>query len=200
MLWLNWGTIKEIFNYPVVYKETKLDLKKILTKEKETLVKMPEVSLVPQDQEIKKSGTTKSYYSLNIPKINITAPLLFAAKEDRAYFQDLLKQGVVAYPTSALPGQEGVSIILGHSAPPGWPKIRYDWVFSNLNELQEDDIIYLSSGNKNYAYTVTKKFFLNRGQKIPIVRRNESSKSIVFLISCWPPGVDYKRIIIQAEL
>lgn len=199
LLWLNRSTIQEIFSYQTVYEEAWKDLREIFAKEENPTVPMPEVRLVPKDTAEPGGATPTTAYAIYIPKIGVTAPLLFAEQREESYLQELLKQGVVAYPTSAAPGQDGASIILGHSAPAGWPKIRYDWIFSRLNELQKGDIVYLKAGETAYPYTVTKKFILNRGEEIPIERVSDAS-SVAILLSCWPPGVDYKRIAVQAEL
>lgn len=199
MLWLNRSAIREIFSYRAVYEETFKDLGEIFAREENPNIPMPDVRLVPEDALEDDLKSSTSAYGVAIPKIGVTAPLLFAEQREQAYLQELLKQGVVAYPTSSAPGQDGVSIILGHSAPSGWPKIRYDWIFGRLSELQEGDVVYLTAGETEYAYTVTKKIILNRGEEIPITRVTDTS-SVVILLTCWPPGVDYKRIAVQAEL
>jgi len=131
--------------------------------------------------------------SIEIEKIKISAPLIIVGKEEEV--KKALDRGVVLWPGSALPGQKGQTIILGHSAPPNWPKIKYDWVFSNLNLLEKGDEIVIYFQNKKYVYFVEDKIFLNRGQELP---KTDPEKSILFLISCWPPGKDLRRIAIEA--
>ena len=200
LLWLNWGTFREVFNYRAVYGDTIEDLQEIFAKDGKVAAPMPKIDLVPKaapENDIAFETNPKS--QISIPKINVTAPLLFAENSNEQYLQKLLKQGVVAYPGSVLPGKEGISIMLGHSAPSGWPKINYDWVFSDLNELKENDVVLVSFGQQTYSYVVTKKFILNKGQDIPIERVSAAS-SVIVLLTCWPPGVDYKRIAVQVEL
>jgi LPXTG-site transpeptidase (sortase) family protein len=131
--------------------------------------------------------------SIEIEKIKISAPLISVGKESEV--KKALDRGVVLWPNSARPGENGQTIILGHSAPPNWPKIKYDWVFSNLNLLEKGDEIVIYFKNKKYIYRVEDKFFLNRGQELPKIN---SEKSILFLISCWPPGKDLRRIAVFA--
>lgn len=194
-------TVKEIFNYKMVYGEIIYAVKTRIAKEIAAELRVPQTNLVPTAEAGGQSATTVSADTilLSIPKLTITAPLLFADNTSEPYLQLLLKQGVVAYPGSSPIGSEGVTVILGHSAPPGWPKIRYDWVFSELNQLRAGDQIQILAEGKEYRYEVTKKFFLNKGQEIPLAAIRDS-KSIIILITCWPPGVDYKRIAVQAEL
>jgi LPXTG-site transpeptidase (sortase) family protein len=132
--------------------------------------------------------------SLEIPKIKISAPLIVVGKEEEV--KKALDRGVVLWPGSALPGEKGQVIILGHSAPPNWPKIKYDWVFSNLNLLEKGDEILIYFKKKKYVYRIEEKIFLNRGQELP---KTDPEKSVLFLISCWPPGKDFRRIAIEAS-
>jgi len=110
-----------------------------------------------------------------------------------------LKDGVVHYSQSALPGENGQTVILGHSAPSGWPKINYDWIFSRLNELNPGDEIFVNYKNREYRYEVIQKYFLKAGEEIPDSDLTNSNSMLV-LISCWPPGVNLKRIAVEAEL
>jgi sortase A len=149
-----------------------------------------------EEQKIKEQKTEEFYEkedSIEIPKIKISAPLIIVGKEDEV--KKALDRGVVLWPDSALPGEKGQVIILGHSAPPNWPKIKYDWVFSNLNLLEKNDEILIYFRNKKYVYSVENKIFLNRGQELP---KTDPERSVLFLISCWPPGKDFRRIAIEA--
>jgi len=194
-------TVKEIFNYKMIYGEIIYTIKTNITKEVTAEFQAPQVNLVPTtevtENQFSVASTAESSF-VSIPKIGITTPLLFGENTNENHLQELLRRGVVMYPGSSPIESEGISIILGHSAPKGWPKIYYDHVFSELNNLRAGDKIEIFKG-KTYQYVVTKKFFLNKGQEIPIVKIT-NSKSIVLLVSCWPPGVDKKRIVIQAEL
>jgi sortase A len=148
---------------------------------------------VQQKEEQKTEEFYEKEDSIEIPKIKISAPLIVVGKEEEV--KKTLDRGVVLWPGSALPGEKGQVIILGHSAPQNWPKIKYDWVFSNLNLLEKDDEILIYFRNKKYVYSVENKIFLNRGQELP---KTDPEKSVLFLISCWPPGKNFRRIAIEA--
>jgi len=141
--------------------------------------------------------------SIVIPKIEVRAPLVFL-KDKESDFLSALDRGVAHYPGSSLPDEKGTAIFLGHSAPKGWPKIRHDWVFSSLNELEqgregtEGDEIYIIYQNYQYSYKVIEKIFLDKGEKIPEYLTNSENYYLI-LISCWPPGQDLRRIAVVAE-
>ena len=149
-------------------------------------------------EEVKTTYTEKNNI-LEIPKLSIEVPIVFSQNTDKAAIVKDLDSGVVYYPGSVLPGQKGQIVVLGHSAPPGWPKIKYDWVFSNLNELNEGDKVFIDLNNKQYTYTVKTKLIIDKGADIPTDELLKD-KNVLVLITCYPPGKDYKRIVVQAVL
>jgi len=98
-----------------------------------------------------------------------------------------------------LPGSVGQTIILGHSAPSGWPKIKYDWVFTHLVDLEKGDEIFVYFNNRKYVYEVKEKLFFEKGEEVQESSLTNSENMLV-LISCWPPGKDIRRIGVSAEL
>ena len=148
----------------------------------------------PKIQQYTENGNT-----IKIPKIGISAPLIFVSNSDNGYLHNKLDSGVVHYPGSSMPGEQGQTIVLGHSAPANWPKIKYDWVFSRLNELNKGDQIILNYNNQKYIYSVIRKVFLNKGEEMPEQGLTNNNNTLIS-ISCWPPGKDYKRIAVESEL
>lgn len=187
---INWNEVSWIFNYKVISRAISDFF------QKNNIQPLPN-NPVERENQLSKFEYTEKENSLEIPKIEIEAPLIFVSDEKEVYKS--LDRGVVHFPNSVLPGESGQTIILGHSAPPDWPKIKYDWVFSRLNELNEGDEVFVYFNNRKYSYAVGQKFFLDRGEEIP-ERNLASSKNRLILISCWPPGKDYKRIAVEAIL
>ena len=146
-------------------------------------------------EEEQKEEITEAH--ITIPKIGLSAPIAFVDSTDPDDFLEPLKKGVAHYP-SALPGQKGASIMLGHSAPPGWLGNLYDGVFSDLKDLAEGDLVVVNTPTKSYMYKVSAKLFLERGQDIP-EELTKSNTPRLLLLSCWPPGINNKRIMILAE-
>jgi len=180
---INWNDISWIFNYRVISQT----ISNFFQKDSPIESKMPEtIEFEYSEQE----------NSLEIPKIEVSAPLIFVEDIDKVY--KTLDRGVVHYPGSVLPGENGQTIILGHSAPPNWPDINYDNVFSRLNELEKGDEIFVYFEHQRFNYSVTNKFFLERGEEVPEYLTN--SDNMLILISCWPPGKDIRRIALEASL
>jgi len=140
---------------------------------------------------------------LVIPKFDIKAPIWTVDSESKKEIYANLKNGVVIYPTTSLPGGE-YSIILGHSSRYPWEPGKYKAVFSLLNELVVGDRIHIFWNQKALVYEVVdKKIFLPypKGESYTenIFPPNSNEKTLI-LQSCWPVGVDYKRIAIKTKL
>lgn len=155
-------------------------------------------SITNKEQQIEYPYSSKTN-TLEVPSIGISVPIILAQSTSISALTKDLDKGVVYYPGSVLPGQIGQIVVLGHSAPPNWPKIKHDWVFSDLNNLNYGDQIRLYFDHKEYIYYVREKKILTKGQEIiptPLVNNG----NVLVLVSCWPPGKNLQRIAVQAEL
>lgn len=152
-----------------------------------------------QSTQTAKVNYTDKQSTIEIPKISISVPIIFSNSTEKAALMKDLDLGVVYYPGSVYPGQTGQIVILGHSAPPGWPHIKHDWTFTDLDKLNPGDTIMIDLNNKQYTYVVKKRDIIKRGADVP-TDSSAISNNVLTLISCWPPGRDYQRITVTAEL
>lgn len=134
---------------------------------------------------------------LAIPSLGTELPLVIAKTADAAKIHDLLDFGVVLYPGSAAFGSSGQTVVLGHSAPANWPKIRYERAFSRINELKKGDEVIVSYLGKTYNYRVVRAQIIEKGNGFS--GEALAGNSLV-LVTCWPPGHDQKRIAVEASL
>lgn len=131
---------------------------------------------------------------ISISKINISAPILQVLSDNEKTILNALKNGVVLYPGSSYPGQNGSTVIIGHSSSnPPWTK--YSAIFSLLNRLAPNDLINISFGGKEYTYQVRA---IEKGSVQHILDLGLGGDLI--LSSCWPVGTDQGRIAIVANL
>ena len=139
---------------------------------------------------------------LEMPQFGIKAPILQVETIDSKIIYEKLKQGVVLYPTSDVPGN-GYSIIIGHSSQYPWSPGKYKSVFSLLNQLEQGDKIYVFWNQKPLVFEVRdKKIFL------PWPKGTESTETIfppsdeitLILQSCWPVGIASKRVAVETVL
>jgi LPXTG-site transpeptidase (sortase) family protein len=139
---------------------------------------------------------------LELPEFGIKAPIWKIDTPDLKLIYKKLKQGVVLYPGSALPGQ-GYAIIIGHSSQYPWQSGKYKSVFSLLSELQKGDKIYVYWEQKPLVFEVQeKKIFLPwpKGNEVTETIFPPENEPILILQSCWPVGIDYKRVAVKTIL
>ncbi len=139
---------------------------------------------------------------LEMPQFNIKVPILQVETSNSDIIYAKLKQGVVLYPGTDIPGK-GYSIIIGHSSQYPWSPGRYKSVFSLLNELEQGDRIYVFWNQKPLVFEVKgKNIFL------PWPKGTESTETIfppsdeitLILQSCWPVGIASKRVAVKTVL
>jgi LPXTG-site transpeptidase (sortase) family protein len=132
-----------------------------------------------------------------IPKIGVSAPIITPQTNDAVLLKKLLDSGAVIYPDSAMIGAAGQTILLGHSAPANWPKIKHDTIFSDIIDLVAGDKVIAIYNDRTYNYTVLQSQIIERGGDIPAIAQSSSS---LVLVTCWPPGRNLKRLVVEAQL
>jgi len=139
---------------------------------------------------------------LEMSQFNIKVPILEVETPDSGTIYKKLKQGVVLYPGSDIPGN-GYSIIIGHSSQYPWSPGRYKSVFSLLNQLEQGDKIYVFWDRKPLVFEVRDKNIF-----LPWPKGTESTETIfppsdeitLILQSCWPVGIASKRVAVKTVL
>ncbi len=147
------------------------------------------------------NGPGRPQSTLIIPKLGVSAPLLFPQNNSESSILEELKSGIIRYPGSAFPGQAANSIIFGHSSDYFWRSGNFKRVFSGLNNLEDGDEIiielaYVSGFKKVLKFQVYAKEIL-----WPIDQRifKASDKSELTLVTCWPLNTSLKRLVVRAQ-
>ncbi len=134
--------------------------------------------------------------SIVIGKLNIEAPLVLANGTSQNELNSALNQGVIFYPGSALPGQNGEVFLSGHSSVYPWNKTPYGQVFTLLDKLEAGDTVSLIYNHRQYDYLITNKEILPPNQ----VKISATSEPRLTLFTCWPIGTSFKRLLVRGEL
>lgn len=134
-----------------------------------------------------------------IPKINVQIPTVFDEKSaDEAAVQRALERGVIHYPTTVLPGQQGNAAFFGHSSNNIFNKGKYKFAFVLLHELVPGDIFYLTSDKKVYTYRVYDKRVVPPSE-ISVLNNVAGKVATATLITCDPPGTSTNRLVVWGE-
>jgi sortase A len=133
---------------------------------------------------------------LNIPKINVSAPIVFVPTNQEAAVQKGLEGGVVHYANTPMPGQTGNSVIVGHSSNDWWEPGNYKFVFVLLDKLVVGDTFSVNYQSKKYVYQVTESKVVEPTDVSVLAPTAEPSMTI---ITCTPPGTSWKRLVVVAK-
>ena len=137
---------------------------------------------------------------LIIPKLNVDVPAHFNIANDTTTIDNAMNHGVAQFKipgADALPGQVGNLVISGHSAGDIYSNNQYKFIFSGLERLQDNDLIYVNYNSVRYTYKVTKKQTVEPTDVAALVY--PTSKPILTLITCTPLGSDRYRLLVTAE-
>jgi len=137
--------------------------------------------------------------SIHIPKTSTIAPIVIENSDDEKVLLEALEKGVLLFPGSVDPGQNGSTVLLGHSSGFAWSEGEYKSIFALLNKLEEEDLIKVYFNNEKFVYRVSKLNILSV-EKINNAVSQEGDTNTLFLSSCWPIGTDWNRIIVTAKL
>ncbi len=135
-----------------------------------------------------------------IPKLNVDLPIIIenydVTKESE--FQKRLELGVVQIPGTALPGQNGNVVIVGHSSSNIFGPEKYKWAFVLLGKLDNGDTFQINYKGQRYIYAVYGKKVVKPAD-ISVIYGPTPQPFTTSLITCDPPGTAYNRLVIQAN-
>ena len=138
---------------------------------------------------------------LIIPKISVNAPVVYGLDDlSENSSQEALQSGVIHYPISganALPGQNGNTVILGHSSADFFEPGNYKFIFVQLNRLTTGDLFYLDYEGTRYTYRVNKTEIISPTEIGKLAVGDD--KPYATLITCDPPGTAKNRLVVYAE-
>lgn len=133
-----------------------------------------------------------------IPKINVEIPVVYDVNTiDESAIDSALENGVVHYADTALPGQDGNLVIVGHSSNNIFNKGKYKFAFVLLSRLETGDTFYLQKDGRRYTYQVYKKEIVD-----PVdvsVLGPADRPATATLITCDPPGTSLNRLVVVGE-
>ena len=158
------------------------------------------------------SNATQTIYSPNssnsvgqepkliIPKINVDVPVVYGVGNDNASQLKAMEKGVAHFSipgANAVPGQNGNTVLSGHSSNDLFDTGDYKFIFAQLDKLKQGDVIYANYNGKRYTYNVTKTEVVmpNQVNRVQI----GTDKPMLTLITCVPLGTAEKRLLVFAE-
>lgn len=135
----------------------------------------------------------------NVPVVGVKNENLIARKweELEADIQKALKNGVIHYPGTALPGEGGNVVVTGHSSYYAWDPGRFKDVFALLHDVRMGDRLVFYFNQKKFIYEVD-NIKIVFPQDVDVL--GPTSTERLTLITCTPIGTNLKRLILTAKL
>lgn len=134
----------------------------------------------------------------NIPLVDVQNKTVENVKALEDIFMKELVNGIVRYPGSARPWENGNSFIFWHSSNFPWLEWKYNDVFALMDNLSFWDEIIAYYGQKKYIYKVKEKKVIKPGDTSVLKRNNNISE--ITLMTCWPVGTTLNRMVVVWEL
>ncbi len=151
------------------------------------------LSIISPDYRIAIPRIRKNVPIVNIP-INKLLQRDFAGLDKQ--IQAALQNGVLHFPGTAEPGENGNVVITGHSSYFPWDPGRFKDVFALLHQVEIGDEIIVYKNQKAYKYIVYDKFVVHPDQ-INVLTQKGANK--LTLITCTPVGTALNRLIVVAR-
>lgn len=131
-------------------------------------------------------------YLLSIPKLGIKDALVEIGSMD-------LKNSIIHYPQTALPGQLGNTVIFGHSVLPQFfnPK-SYLTIFSTLYKMSVGDKIMIKYDKVDYTYTIDSIYEIKATDFSVLDQRYDGK--YLSIVTCSPPGTYLRRLVVRASI
>lgn len=134
-----------------------------------------------------------------VPKINIQIPIDFGlTSNDEATIQNSLENGVVHYPSTVLPGQNGNGAYFGHSSQNIFNNGKYKFAFVRLREMTTGDVFSILHNGKVYSYEVFAKEVVPPTQ-VSVLGDTKGEVATAVLITCDPPGFSTNRLVVWGK-
>jgi LPXTG-site transpeptidase (sortase) family protein len=135
-----------------------------------------------------------------IDAVQVDAPIVFVENQSGSNFQKALRDGVVHYPGTAKPGENGNCYIFGHSSDYVWSKGSYKTVFWRLPELKPGDAVKVTNEHGElFTYTVTESFVASASD-VYLLDQGDRTKKKLTLQTSYPLGTALKRWIVVGEM
>ena len=149
----------------------------------------------PKSSEIK---PTDKDFGIVIPKIGANAKIISQVDPyDSKAYQVALTKGVAQAKGTATPDQAGNMFLFSHSSVNLLEASRFNSIFFLLSKLNIGDEIDIYYKNSKYKYKVS-EVKTAEASDISYLDPNSDTQTLT-LMTCWPPGTTFKRLLVIAK-
>lgn len=136
-------------------------------------------------------------FGIVIPRLAANAPIIAEVDPfNETDYQLKLTRGVAHAKGSSLPGEGGRTFLFAHSAGDFYEANRYNAIFYLLYKLQTGDDLFIYYQGKKYSYSVKELRYVDPSEVDYLFSEQDND---LILMTCWPPGTTYRRLLVIAE-
>ena len=137
-------------------------------------------------------------FSLIITKIGANAKVIENVDPTNEWeYRAKLKEGVAHAKGSGLPNDDRTVFIFAHSSENFYNSNQYNSIFYLLRKMETGDDLHLIYKGKAYNYKVSEVKIVG-AEEVDYLQGTDQKASVV-LMTCWPPGTSYKRLLVIGE-
>lgn len=132
-------------------------------------------------------------FTITVPSIGLEGVRTIVDSND-------LDKSLVHLPESALPGEKGNVFISGHSSLPQFYRPgNFKAIFANLPKVKKGDAIFVDAGGQRFEYIVEGLKVVDPSETW-VINPPDSTGRYISLMTCVPPGLYLKRLIVLGRL
>ncbi len=132
-----------------------------------------------------------SQFTLSVPRLKIENSTVFLDSNE-------LSKGLVHLPGSSLPGEKGNVFISGHSALSPIFSFKKA-VFGKLQDLKKGDQILVEASGTKFVYIVSELKIIDP-KDISVINPPDAQGRYISLMTCVPPGLNFKRLVVLGKM
>lgn len=137
-------------------------------------------------------------FGIIIPKIGANARIIKDVDPfNPKTYEVALSKGVAQAKGTAFPNQTGNMFLFSHSSANLLEATRFNSVFYLLSKLKKGDDIYIYFENQRYKYSVSEIKIVDASD-VSYLNPKSDVKTLT-LMTCWPAGTSYKRLLVIAK-
>lgn len=138
-------------------------------------------------------------FGIVIPKINANAPVVKDVDAfDSNIYQQALSKGIAHAKGTSTPDTAGNTFLFAHSAENWLNASRYNAVFYLLYKLEKGDEFSVYYKGKEYIYKIEEKKTVS-AENVEVMNTSSYPRSVT-LMTCWPPGTTFQRLMVIGSL
>lgn len=142
-------------------------------------------------KNIRQTAPIYSKFSISVSKLKIDNLSVYVDSND-------LSSGLIHLPGAALPGEKGNVFISGHSALSPLFNLKKA-AFAKLQDLKKGDQIILEAEGTKFVYEVEELKVVDP-KDLFVINPPDKMGRFVTLMTCVPPGLNFKRLIVLGKL